>query len=300
QGISKFYEISGSSWSEEPNPVIERIRDYLKNPDRDMRAEREAVVGTREKAVLKARERLRGRSEEDVKRFEFLLKAAQEAAVISEDHNFYIDYSGLYQVRRVLLEIGKRFTQEGTIENNADVFYMEPDELRETIRSPGKLDAKGIIVGVKAEMEHFSKIQPPVVLGTDYGPPPDDPVSKAMGRLFSVPPDNPEGSDVIRGNAGSSGKARGTARVIISLAEADNLQKGDVLVAHTTLPPWTKLFAKAAAVVTDVGGVLSHSAVVAREYGIPAVVSTGVGTVRIKDGQLVEVDGSAGTVRIIG
>ncbi len=300
QGICHFYEISKPSWIENPTPVIQLIKDYLITPDRDVRAEREAVVATREKAVSDARERLQGRSEEDVGRFEFLLKAAQEAAVISEDHNFYIDYGGLYQVRRVLLEIGERLTQAGTIEGPADVFYLEPDELREAMRSPGKLDAKGIIAGVKAEMEHFRKIQPPVAVGTDYGPPPDDPVSKAMGRLFSVPPDNPEGSDVIKGNAGSSGKARGTARVILSLAEADKLHKGDVLVAHTTLPPWTQLFAKAAAVVTDVGGVLSHSAVVAREYGIPAVVSTGVGTVRIKDGQMVEVDGSAGTVRIIG
>ena len=300
QGISRFYEISSSSWSEEPNPVIEHIMDYLRNPDRDVRAEREAVVATREKAVSNARARLRGRSEEEVKRFEFLLKAAQEATVISEDHNFWIDYCGLYQVRRVLLEIGKRFAQQGIIENYSDVFYLEPNELRETMRSPEKLDAKGIIASVKAEMEHFRKIQPPVALGTDYGPPPDDPVSKAMGRLFSGPPDNPEGSDVIRGNAASSGKARGTARVVLSLADADKLREGEVLVAHTTLPPWTPLFAKATAVVTDVGGVLSHAATVAREYGIPAVVSTGVGTVRIRDGQIVEVNGSAGSVRIIG
>jgi pyruvate,water dikinase len=300
QGICKFYEISSPSWFEDPTPVIEHIKDYMKNPDRDVRAEREAVVATREKAVSNARARLRGHSEGDVKRFEFLLKAAQEAAVISEDHNFWIDYCGLYQVRRVLLEIGKRLAQEGTIENDADVFYLEPDQLREAMRSPGKLDVKGIIASVKADMEHFRKIQPPVAMGTDYGPPPGDPVSKAFGRLFGGPPDNPEGSDIIRGSAGSSGKARGTARVILSLAEEDKLQDGDVLVAHTTLPPWTQLFARAAAVVTDVGGVLSHAGVVAREYGIPAVVSTGVGTMRIRDGQLVEVDGSAGTVRIIG
>ena len=299
QGICDFYEISSPSWIENPTPVIEHISDYLKNPDRDLRADREAVVATRKKTISNARERLQGRSEQVVKRFEFLLKAAQEATVISEDSNFYIDYCGLYQVRRVLLEIGQRFAREGTIENSADVFYLEPAELREAMRSPGKLDAKGIIAGVKEEMEHFRKIQPPVAVGTDYGPPPDDPVSKAMGRLFSVPPDNPEGSDVIRGNPGSAGKARGTARVILTLAEADKLQEGDVLVAHTTLPPWTQLFAKAAAVVTDVGGVLSHAAVVAREYGIPAVVSTGVGTLRIKDGQLVEVDGSQGVVRIV-
>jgi phosphoenolpyruvate synthase/pyruvate phosphate dikinase len=93
--------------------------------------------------------------------------------------------------------------------------------------------------------------------------------------------------------------ARGTARVLHSLAEAGKLQPGDVLVAEFTVPPWTPLFATAAAVVTDGGGVLCHSAVVAREYRIPAVVGTGHATTTFKDGQLLEVDGNAGTVRVV-
>ena len=92
---------------------------------------------------------------------------------------------------------------------------------------------------------------------------------------------------------------RGTARVIHSLAESGKLQKGDVLVAQATMPPWTPLFATASAVVTDIGGVLSHSAVVAREYRIPAVVGTGNATSTFHDGELLEVDGNAGTVRVV-
>jgi pyruvate,water dikinase len=87
--------------------------------------------------------------------------------------------------------------------------------------------------------------------------------------------------------------------VIRTLADADRLQPGDVLVTIATLPPWTPLFTTAVAVVTDVGGILSHCAVVAREYGIPAVVGTGVATTVVQEGQLVEVDGSAGVVRIL-
>jgi pyruvate,water dikinase len=87
--------------------------------------------------------------------------------------------------------------------------------------------------------------------------------------------------------------------VIRSLAEAGKLQPGDVLVAVATEPPWTPLFATAAAIVTDAGGVLSHSAVVAREYRIPAVVGTGTATITFADGQLLEVDGDAGTVRVV-
>ena len=84
-----------------------------------------------------------------------------------------------------------------------------------------------------------------------------------------------------------------------ALAEAGKLKSGDVLVTETTTPPWTSLFATASAVVTDTGGVLSHCAVVAREYRIPAVVGTGEATKVLKDGQLLEVDGDAGVVRIV-
>ena len=91
---------------------------------------------------------------------------------------------------------------------------------------------------------------------------------------------------------------RGPARVVRSLAEATKLRRGDVLVAETTAPPWTPLFATAAAIVTDTGGILSHCAVVAREYRIPAVVGTGRATATIRDGQILEVDGDAGLVRI--
>ncbi|MGN6359689.1 MAG: PEP-utilizing enzyme, partial [Thermomicrobiales bacterium] len=84
-----------------------------------------------------------------------------------------------------------------------------------------------------------------------------------------------------------------------SLADAGRLRPGDILVAETTAPPWTPLFISAAAVVTDTGGILCHSAVVAREYRIPAVVGTGMATAIIPDGATIEVDGNAGTVRIV-
>jgi len=87
--------------------------------------------------------------------------------------------------------------------------------------------------------------------------------------------------------------------VLRSLSEAAEIQQGEVLVAETTAPPWTPLFATAAAVVTDTGGILSHCAVVAREYRIPAVVGAAMATATISDGQTVEVDGDKGVVRIL-
>jgi pyruvate,water dikinase len=107
-------------------------------------------------------------------------------------------------------------------------------------------------------------------------------------------------SGALNGIAGSPGVVRGTAKVVRSLADAGKLQPGDVLVTERTLPPWTPLFGIAAAVVTDIGGVLSHCAIVAREYRIPAVVGTGRATKTFHDGQLLEVDGDAGIVRRLG
>jgi phosphohistidine swiveling domain-containing protein len=159
------------------------------------------------------------------------------------------------------------------------------------------------VEGRKAELEHFSAISPPPALGTPPSePPPDDPLSRAVFKFFGAPPPEPQGTPealIIRGGAGSSGTVTGRARIIRSLSDAHRLQAGDVLVAPTTAPAWTPLFATAGAVVTDTGGVLSHCAVVAREYGIPAVVGTGGATMMIADGQIVSVDGDRGTVSVI-
>lgn len=102
--------------------------------------------------------------------------------------------------------------------------------------------------------------------------------------------------DTIKGVAASSGTARGEARVLHGPEDFGQMKPGDVLVAPITTPAWTPLFAMASAIVTDVGGPLSHGSIVAREYGIPAVLGTGVATRRITDGQTITVDGGAGTV----
>jgi pyruvate,water dikinase len=105
--------------------------------------------------------------------------------------------------------------------------------------------------------------------------------------------------DVIKGIAGSAGTITAPARVLGGPQDFGQMQPGDVLVASITTPAWTSLFAMASAVVTDIGGPLSHSSIVAREYGIPAVLGTAVATRRISSGQLIRVDGDAGTVSLL-
>jgi pyruvate,water dikinase len=105
--------------------------------------------------------------------------------------------------------------------------------------------------------------------------------------------------DTLKGVATSAGKVTATARVLHGPEDFGQMRPGDVLVAGTTTPAWTPLFAMASAVVTDIGGPLSHGSIVAREYGIPAVMGTGVATRRIQSGQMVTVDGEAGTVELV-
>jgi pyruvate,water dikinase len=110
---------------------------------------------------------------------------------------------------------------------------------------------------------------------------------------------NQNSAALLKGTGTSGGKVTAPARVLVGPDDFNKMKPGDVLVAVTTTPAWTPLFAMAAAVVTDIGGPLSHSSIVAREYGVPAVTALGFATRRIRDGQMVTVDGDAGTVTLI-
>jgi phosphohistidine swiveling domain-containing protein len=299
------HELADPSWFEDPAPVIRNLQLSITQPDRDPQMEMATLVAEREQVIAGARERLQGYPGPIVERFEFLLKAAQEANIIAEDHNFWIDGRSLYRVRRVLLEWGHRLASAALIEQPSDVFYLTLDELREI----GRALAGGFLPGGRhrevaarqAEMAYYRTITPPRLLGTPPAgrPAPSTLGGRALGRFVGTPPQQDTDPRLIRGHAGSAGLVRGPAMVIATLAEADKLRQGEVLVTRATAPAWTPLFATAAAIVTDTGGVLSHCAVVAREYRLPAVVGTGVATARIRDGQMLEVDGTAGIVRIL-
>ena len=122
-------------------------------------------------------------------------------------------------------------------------------------------------------------------------------MERAFGSMMPAGSQRQRG-DVIKGVGASSGRVSAPARVLAGPQDFGQMKPGDVLVARITTPAWTSLFAMASAVVTDVGGPLSHSSIVAREYGIPAVLGTGVATQRLATGQQILVDGDAGTVTI--
>jgi pyruvate,water dikinase len=105
--------------------------------------------------------------------------------------------------------------------------------------------------------------------------------------------------NIINGVPSSPGQVTGPARVLNGPEDFDQMQSGEILIAGITTPAWTPLFALATGVVTDIGGPLSHGSIVAREYGIPAVLGTGIATTTIKSGEMITVDGNAGTVTLL-
>jgi pyruvate,water dikinase len=304
-----YNDLDHPSWIEEPTPALQFVKQYLARPDHDPEAELAALAAEREQAVAAARRHLHGYPAPIVAQFEALLQAAQDAVVISEDHEIWLAYRPFYELRRVILECGRRLVTAGGTDTTEEVFYLTPDELSEALQAQPDAGLRDRIAARRAEVERFKQVTPPPTLGAPqeglakFAPTVMQPNEQAFWRAFSKnagAPPAPVEPGSLRGQAASPGVARGPARVLRSLAEADRVRPGEVLVATNTAPPWTPLFASVAAVVTDVGGVLCHCAVVAREYRIPAVVGTGAATTTLADGQLVEVDGNAGLVRILG
>lgn len=295
---SDLWDISEVSWIEDPTPAVKSLKDYILRQDNDPRKEFARLADEREQAVQVALDSLKDYPKPVIGTFTAKLRSAQVATVLSEDHGFWIDAGGTYRMRRVFMEFGDRFTRAGVLEEADDVFFLRMVELRETATALPTLDRRELVKTRKLEHSRYKALTPPKKLGTA---PPNAPDNKENARSLFIggEPQVSDDSTIIRGYSGSPGKARGTARIISSITEAEQVQPGDVLVAVTTSPAWTPLFASVAAVVTDTGGLLSHCAVVAREYSLPAVVGTGSGSYIIQNGQTVEVDGDAGVVRIL-
>jgi pyruvate,water dikinase len=231
-----------------------------------------------------------------VEMFKQTLSLAQQYLPIQEDHNVWIDQQGTSVQRVPTLEAGRRLVAAGRVDELEDIFMLHYDELQDALRG-GAGDLMAIVVRRRREREEFKQIAPPPELGTPI--PPEAMDTRVTSKFFGAPPERNPDPRILNGNGASAGVVTGIARVIPRLEESERLKVGEILVCPATMPPWTPLFALAAAVVTDQGGILSHTAIVAREYQIPAVVGTKVGTAAvIADGQTIAVDGAAGTVKL--
>jgi pyruvate,water dikinase len=298
-----LFELTVPTWREDPTVAIHSIQSYLRS-GHDARAEHTRALAEAEGAISEARASISTYPEQVRGQFEFMLGASRAANFLHEEHNFYIDQRLTALTRLAFVRLGDRLVADGFFQQADDVFLLRIDQLVEIAGSPVSqlaiVRCRALVEASRDAFERHRRITPPPFVGTPpQGPPPmDNPMARALFRFFGGPPMQAEQPNQLKGNAGSRGSYTGRARIARTLNEAKALQPGEVLVAITTMPAWTPLFGVAGAVVTETGGALCHGAIVAREYGIPAVVGAFMATHILKDGQRVTVDGSSGIVTI--
>jgi pyruvate,water dikinase len=254
--------------------------------DPDSGARHLRIRARREAAEAATRSALAGRPKQ-LRQFEARLAEAQEFAAIREE--LIAEFTLGWPVMRVAMRrLGEDLVRRSILTDWGDIFFLTREELISASE-----DLAGVAAKRKATWETQRRLTPPLHLG------PPQPMYQQMmdgaAEAFRAPA-AVVGLELLRGMPCSPGIARGRVRVIYGPEGFDSFKAGEVLVAPATTPGWTPLFARAVAVITDTGSVTAHASLVAREYGIPAVVSTGDATQKLQDGMLVTVDGSAGVV----
>jgi pyruvate, water dikinase len=251
-------------------------------------------------------------TDEDRKTFQGKLGLARTVFPYIENHNFYVEHWHHSVFWRKMRELGKVFVNAGFTEAMDDIFYLRRDEIPVALFDMSSAWAVGAsargpkywpreIKRRKGIVAALRKWSPPPALGV----PPEVVTEPFTIMLWGITSDSIStwlgggAGAALKGFAASPGVVEGSARVITSSADLDQVLEGEILVCPITAPSWGPIFSRIKAAVTDVGGMMSHAAIVCREYGLPAVVGTGYATRNIKTGQRVRVDGTAGTVTVL-
>lgn len=300
------YEMGDSTLAEEPGLLLQLIADQLVTGF-DPNENTETTKRQRAGLIQQARDSLADAPREDRQRFEEWLGRAERAYPVREDNEFFTLSSPLALVRYAVLEVARRMVARGQIDEREDAFHLEFEELKDAFADGS--EQQSTIGRRKGERAWVEAHPGPATYGEPPGPPPSFDVLPPEARYVNEgtlwytdhalgQPIMQDDSDTIHGRAASPGQYTGTVRVIAGEAEFSKIRPGDVVVCPITSPVWSVVFPSMGALVTDTGGILSHPAIIAREFRVPAVVGTGIATELLHDGQAVTVDGSAGTVRV--
>ncbi len=289
------WDASHPSWVEKPSQVLPTIRRFMSRPVFALDEARPRLFERRSKAEKEILSRVPADKKEA---FAKLMKAAQWSSVINEEHPFYTENYGNALARYVTKEIGKRFTKNGVIDDPQDVYYMLPEEIG--VRILGRFPAQELVEIRKKQHAEFRKADPELFIGdtTKLG---EVIASSPMLRSTQqpYPRARPELNADLYGTVSTPGVVEGVVNVLLSEEDFDKFEPGSILVTVETSSVWTPLFNLAKALVTDVGGILSHSAILGREYGLPVISGCVEGTKKLKSGMKVKVDGDMGVVYIL-
>jgi pyruvate,water dikinase len=280
--------------AEQPGPLLDTLKHFLSGQGRSPYERQATAEAAREQATRSLFRRLTGWR---LRWTRGLLRWAQRYGPLREDALADVGL-GWPLLRRMYHEIGRRLVAASALARPEDVFWLKAEEVAAAAQALDAAQAPPDFRDVAAERhrtwERERRVTPPVVLPVKGG-------ARIFGWDWSplVPARTDQAvGNVIKGVGASPGRVAGPARVLHGPSEFGDMRQGDILVAKITTPAWTPLFALASGIVTDVGGLLSHSSIVAREYHIPAVLGTGVATERLRSGQHITVDGDGGVVRI--
>ncbi len=302
------------SWNDDLSLPFAAIPDYIEkikageNIDRPM----EKLQAERQELIEGYRDLLS--NDQDRAVYDQMITLATRVFPYVEGHKFYCEHWFTNLFFNKIREFGALLTEHGFFDKEEDVFHLTHYELEQVIvdlmtswsnGSPprGIQRTRAMVAERQAAIKAWEPLETPPALG----PVPDIIDDPAIVMLWGITRENldswlstdEEVTNEIKGFAASSGVVEGTARVVKSVQEINRLQKGDILVCQVTNPTWAPVFQKIGAAVSDIGGSMSHAAIVAREYGLPAVVGTGTATARIKDGQRIRVDGGRGVVTLL-
>jgi len=277
---------------EDPSGLLATLKTMVTAKDYNPKKHEIDAAGKREQAMQKIENLLDGLQ---YWQFRYRNWFTHRFYFIREDVMFYLT-SGWPVLRLLALELGQRLVDVGTINVPDDVFYLVTEELTKAINA--RKENKAIpeyqqLTSERRELREARKrLHPPGTIPEIASNNPGVAFKETQAR-------NDPNSDILRGIPVSPGTVTSPASLIKSPAEFDQMQPDSILVCSMTNPAWTPLFAHATGLVTDMGGILGHGSIVAREYGIPAVVGTGNITQRVRHGQTIIVDGDTGTITLI-
>ena len=271
-------------WADDPALVIDVVRALMSSEVGDLeKLERERVRERKEaeKEVMANLGRLRyGFARKLV--FRPVLGFAQTYLMFRENQRFYLDHM-IYRWRKLFLEYGRRLTERGLLDQPSDIFFLSKEEVFELCAKSG--DRRSEIAVRRADFERYRDVLPPKFLrgNVEF----DDTVAR--------------GADTVRvtGVSASPGVVTGRIRVVQNIEALPTVREGEIMVTSNTDPGWTAVFSKLGGLITETGGILSHGAVVSREYGIPAVTAVKDATGFFRTGQRVTLDGNDGTIYIL-
>jgi pyruvate,water dikinase len=303
------------SWNDDLSMPFAGLPGYIARVKAGEPLERpiEALKDERRQLIQDYRELLA--SEEERQAYDQMIALAHRVFPYVEGHKFYCEhwYTNLFFNK--IREFGALLAAHGFFAREEDVFHLTHFELETAIidlmtawsnGSPprGPAHWPQIVSTRRAAIAEWAKHSTPPALG----PVPEVIDDPAIVMLWGITRESLDrwlhaGSDTtsreLRGFAASSGVAEGPACVVRSVEEIGRVRAGDILVCQVTNPTWAPIFQKIAGAVSDIGGSMSHAAIVAREFGLPAVVGTGTATSRIRDGQRIRVDGGRGVVTLL-